>query len=150
MVQKVSNMLHNLVVRSTVDAIQIDMDHSDTETETESDLVTVTGSETEESDWQQEYTRHRDREYQRHVDLTTHSTATNATNSSNPNKYSWKKKPYLIIPNQIITDNCSICLEYYKPNENYCKLMCGHNFHEMCVDSWLKVKSCCPVCRERM
>nr|XP_043633634.1 RING-H2 finger protein ATL70-like [Erigeron canadensis] len=43
---------------------------------------------------------------------------------------------------------CSICLADYKPME-VLKLLpeCGHLFHVKCIDTWLKVQSTCPVCR---
>lgn len=46
-------------------------------------------------------------------------------------------------------DSCSICLGEYKE----CDLMrllpeCGHFFHVMCVDPWLRLHATCPVCRK--
>ena len=41
---------------------------------------------------------------------------------------------------------CSICLE--ELNENTTTLKnCDHTFHTNCVNSWLKIKPSCPLCR---
>jgi len=42
---------------------------------------------------------------------------------------------------------CSICIMSYKKGEINRELMCGHTFHQKCVDPWLSVNSTCPVCR---
>ncbi|XP_061360168.1 RING-H2 finger protein ATL68 [Gastrolobium bilobum] len=43
---------------------------------------------------------------------------------------------------------CSICLCEYKDSEML-RMMpeCRHYFHLFCLDSWLKLKGSCPVCR---
>ncbi|XP_031386094.1 RING-H2 finger protein ATL5-like isoform X2 [Punica granatum] len=43
---------------------------------------------------------------------------------------------------------CSICLGEYQEKE-VLRIMpkCGHNFHLVCVDVWLRRQSTCPVCR---
>ncbi|KAK1409717.1 hypothetical protein QVD17_36246 [Tagetes erecta] len=46
---------------------------------------------------------------------------------------------------------CSICLAEYK-QEDLVRLLpkCGHLFHVSCVDTWLKVRPSCPVCRNSL
>ena len=39
---------------------------------------------------------------------------------------------------------CSICLE---GNPDTKLLNCGHMFHKNCIDTWLKIKPVCPLCR---
>ncbi|KAJ4770495.1 hypothetical protein LUZ62_020532 [Rhynchospora pubera] len=43
---------------------------------------------------------------------------------------------------------CSICLVEYKEGEVLRSMPgCGHLFHVQCVDTWLKSRPTCPVCR---
>ncbi|GAB2258265.1 hypothetical protein Droror1_Dr00014425 [Drosera rotundifolia] len=43
---------------------------------------------------------------------------------------------------------CSICLGKYKKKDVLRVLPdCGHVFHMMCVDPWLRINASCPVCR---
>ncbi|XP_077226080.1 RING-H2 finger protein ATL70-like [Tasmannia lanceolata] len=43
---------------------------------------------------------------------------------------------------------CSICLADYKDTDMLRLLPdCGHLFHLMCVDAWLRLHPTCPVCR---
>jgi hypothetical protein len=47
-----------------------------------------------------------------------------------------------------ITNDCSICMDPYEPTTMVKLLPCGHYFHTMCIDKWLK--ECdfkCPICR---
>ncbi|KAL2251711.1 RING-H2 finger protein ATL5 [Sesamum indicum] len=43
---------------------------------------------------------------------------------------------------------CSICLAEYQEKE-VLRIMpnCGHSFHLSCIDTWLRRRSTCPVCR---
>ncbi|CAL5190789.1 unnamed protein product [Lathyrus oleraceus] len=43
---------------------------------------------------------------------------------------------------------CCICLAKYKDKEEVRKLPCSHVFHLKCVDQWLKIISCCPLCKQ--
>ncbi|CAJ1956847.1 unnamed protein product [Cylindrotheca closterium] len=55
---------------------------------------------------------------------------------------SWRK--------QSSDDECSICLECYKPGEAICVAKadtCNHVFHKACLVEWLKNHDCCPLCR---
>lgn len=43
---------------------------------------------------------------------------------------------------------CSICLCDYREAEMLRMLPdCGHSFHLMCIDAWLRLNASCPVCR---
>lgn len=43
---------------------------------------------------------------------------------------------------------CAICLCEYREGEML-RMMpdCGHFFHLMCIDAWLRLNASCPVCR---
>jgi len=43
---------------------------------------------------------------------------------------------------------CSVCMCEYKQGEELRLLDCGHSFHQECIDTWLKKKAACPLCRE--
>ncbi|KAI9102359.1 hypothetical protein K1719_023561 [Acacia pycnantha] len=43
---------------------------------------------------------------------------------------------------------CCICLTKYKDREEVRQLPCSHMFHQKCVDQWLRIISCCPLCKQ--
>ncbi|KAK9005235.1 hypothetical protein V6N11_042679 [Hibiscus sabdariffa] len=45
---------------------------------------------------------------------------------------------------------CCICLAKYKDREEVRQLPCSHMFHLKCVDQWLKIISCCPLCKQEL
>ncbi|XP_054819481.1 E3 ubiquitin-protein ligase At1g12760-like [Prosopis cineraria] len=45
-------------------------------------------------------------------------------------------------------DECCICLAKYKEKEQVRELPCNHIFHQKCVDQWLRIISCCPLCKQ--
>jgi hypothetical protein len=45
-----------------------------------------------------------------------------------------------------INDECSICAE--EMTSQRCKLTCGHAFHALCVEKWLRRVHSCPLCRQ--
>jgi len=47
--------------------------------------------------------------------------------------------------NELLEDNCSICLN--KENKEIMILPCNHNFHSECLRQWLKSNNKCPICR---
>ncbi|WOL07315.1 hypothetical protein Cni_G16055 [Canna indica] len=48
-------------------------------------------------------------------------------------------------------ETCAICLEDYRDGESLRVLPCLHDFHSVCVDSWLtKWGTCCPVCKHEI
>lgn len=46
------------------------------------------------------------------------------------------------------TPECCICLAKYRDKEEIRQLPCTHIFHLNCVDQWLKIISCCPLCKQ--
>ncbi|XP_019447046.1 PREDICTED: E3 ubiquitin-protein ligase At1g63170-like [Lupinus angustifolius] len=45
---------------------------------------------------------------------------------------------------------CCICLAKYKDKEEVRQLPCSHLFHQKCVDQWLRIISCCPLCKQEL
>lgn len=45
---------------------------------------------------------------------------------------------------------CCICLAKYKDIEEVRQLPCSHMFHLKCVDQWLRIISCCPLCKQEL
>lgn len=51
----------------------------------------------------------------------------------------------------ILSENCFICMETYKESELKRSLpSCKHYFHKKCIDKWLKKKASCPICRDKL
>ncbi|KAK8952143.1 RING-H2 finger protein ATL70 [Platanthera zijinensis] len=51
---------------------------------------------------------------------------------------------------RVTGSGCSVCLaDYGDDDEVLLRLLpeCGHLFHERCVDTWLRLRPTCPVCR---
>ncbi|PHU00346.1 putative RING-H2 finger protein ATL71 [Capsicum chinense] len=47
------------------------------------------------------------------------------------------------------SSGCSICLADFKDNDMLRLLPhCGHLFHLMCIDTWLRLHPTCPICRD--
>lgn len=44
-------------------------------------------------------------------------------------------------------ENCVICLERFASIPDSIFLPCGHNFHKECIESWIRSKQTCPICR---
>ena len=42
---------------------------------------------------------------------------------------------------------CSICYDILDPSLNIQKTICGHIFHEYCLDKWKNISLTCPLCR---
>lgn len=43
---------------------------------------------------------------------------------------------------------CAICIDTFEPEDPVRGLICGHVFHQECLDPWLtKRKACCPMCK---
>lgn len=47
-------------------------------------------------------------------------------------------------------DTCVICIGSYETGQQLRLLPCGHDFHDICIDKWLKVSNSCPVCRSHL
>ena len=45
----------------------------------------------------------------------------------------------------LTNDDCSICLEEFISDITI--LSCSHRFHKKCINSWIKIKPNCPICR---
>ncbi|XP_057982755.1 E3 ubiquitin-protein ligase At4g11680-like isoform X2 [Malania oleifera] len=45
---------------------------------------------------------------------------------------------------------CCICLAKYRDKEEVRQLPCSHMFHLKCVDQWLRIISCCPLCKQEI
>lgn len=46
---------------------------------------------------------------------------------------------------------CIVCLTEFEPDAEVDRLRCGHVFHRMCLEKWLKSrKLTCPLCRTYM
>ncbi|ONH68523.1 hypothetical protein BON22_1609 [Cyberlindnera fabianii] len=44
--------------------------------------------------------------------------------------------------------SCAICIDTFEPEDIVRGLICGHVFHQECLDPWLtKRKACCPMCK---
>ncbi|KAF7831255.1 E3 ubiquitin-protein ligase [Senna tora] len=50
--------------------------------------------------------------------------------------------------NEVEDPECCICLAKYKDREEVRQLPCSHMFHLKCVDQWLRIISCCPLCKQ--
>jgi hypothetical protein len=42
---------------------------------------------------------------------------------------------------------CTVCLEEPVNGDLMRVLPCSHRFHQACIDQWLAVKACCPICQ---
>lgn len=45
--------------------------------------------------------------------------------------------------------DCAICFTEFGGAEEVRLLDCGHNYHPLCVDPWLKKTNSCPICKAR-
>ncbi|CAO3622831.1 unnamed protein product [Cunninghamella blakesleeana] len=43
---------------------------------------------------------------------------------------------------------CIICKEIYEIDISVVKMQCGHEYHQECLNHWLKQSPTCPVCRQ--
>lgn len=60
-----------------------------------------------------------------------------------------------LIRNELGNNNystCSVCLGDYRESDEVRILLpgCGHAFHLNCVDSWLRLRPTCPLCRHQL
>lgn len=45
---------------------------------------------------------------------------------------------------------CNICLAPYEVDEEVRTVPCMHQFHRQCIDTWLRDRAVCPVCKQRV
>uniref|UniRef100_UPI00358DE750 E3 ubiquitin-protein ligase TRAIP isoform X2 n=1 Tax=Myxine glutinosa TaxID=7769 RepID=UPI00358DE750 len=45
---------------------------------------------------------------------------------------------------------CTICSDLFDNSQSTSAILCGHVFHEGCLDRWLKSARTCPQCREKV
>ncbi|XP_020105418.1 E3 ubiquitin-protein ligase At4g11680-like [Ananas comosus] len=50
-------------------------------------------------------------------------------------------------PGPLENPECCICLAKYRERDEVRQLPCSHLFHLRCVDRWLRIISCCPLCK---
>ncbi|XP_074655556.1 E3 ubiquitin-protein ligase TRAIP-like [Tubulanus polymorphus] len=43
---------------------------------------------------------------------------------------------------------CSICCEAYEDNAEVSAIICGHTFHQRCLNQWVNQSKTCPQCRK--
>ncbi|KAG9440224.1 hypothetical protein H6P81_020389 [Aristolochia fimbriata] len=46
-----------------------------------------------------------------------------------------------------VAEECCICLERFRDGDGLIHLQCGHRFHSMCLDPWVRTCGDCPYCR---
>lgn len=47
-------------------------------------------------------------------------------------------------------DSCAICLSSLCSNNDIYALKCTHQYHLMCIISWLKTNDTCPICKLKL
>ncbi|KAJ6851556.1 uncharacterized protein M6B38_259605 [Iris pallida] len=55
--------------------------------------------------------------------------------------------PQSVIQNVNPEETCAVCLEAPSVGETIRHLPCLHKFHKECIDSWLRRKMSCPICK---
>ena len=67
-------------------------------------------------------------------------------------KYNILNIPVYKIKNNdnLLLDECPICLDKYLINDKIISLNCNHKFHKDCLKLWIKKNNTCPQCRENI
>ncbi len=48
----------------------------------------------------------------------------------------------------LLGETCAICLGAFEQGDSLKALpSCVHILHSACIDEWLRVKACCPLCK---
>eukprot|EP00891_Asterochloris_glomerata_P005960 jgi/Astpho2/5960/e_gw1.00080.156.1_t len=50
----------------------------------------------------------------------------------------------------LLEESCSICLQQLEEGDTLRSLECAHYHHQACLDKWLKLEACCPICKTRL
>ncbi|ONK63807.1 uncharacterized protein A4U43_C07F19150 [Asparagus officinalis] len=58
--------------------------------------------------------------------------------------------PQSIIKSDNVGEACAVCLENPTAGDTIRHLPCFHKFHKECIDTWLKRKTWCPVCKSEI
>lgn len=58
------------------------------------------------------------------------------------------KNPTFSFGNCVVHTSCAICLDRVQTGTTIKKLVCGHAFHEDCINQHLDNSFRCPMCRE--
>ena len=83
----------------------------------------------------------------------------NATNSDQPQSHGVSDEFLNNLPQMPVDKeaDCNICLEKVKRDDftleeekKTAELPCGHDFHRICINGWLKDHDSCPVCRFKL
>ncbi|NP_001155404.1 RING finger protein 181-like [Acyrthosiphon pisum] len=48
---------------------------------------------------------------------------------------------------ELIDEQCRICLSQYQLNDKALNMPCNHIFHENCLKTWLEKSNFCPLCK---
>ncbi|KAH3678303.1 hypothetical protein WICPIJ_008853 [Wickerhamomyces pijperi] len=75
-----------------------------------------------------------------------------SSSSSNDHDHNVNKEIDLSNPSEaemhFDSGTCAICIDTFEPEDQVRGLICGHVFHQECLDPWLtKRKACCPMCK---
>jgi hypothetical protein len=52
--------------------------------------------------------------------------------------------------NRELSPECSICLDGFYDGDELVRLRCGHRFHPMCLEPWVRKCADCPYCRTKI
>ncbi|XP_071502634.1 RING finger protein 215-like [Diadema antillarum] len=59
----------------------------------------------------------------------------------------WKYKRKRYQQSSESPDSCAVCLDEFHKGQTIRMLPCHHQFHNKCVESWLRNKRTCPLCK---
>jgi hypothetical protein len=46
--------------------------------------------------------------------------------------------------------SCPICLAAFAQSDSLTSLQCKHLHHYQCLFEWLRLRTCCPMCKEQL